>query len=97
MQCKDIPDRPVLEFLKKLGGVWATWFDCEPRLQNTVLHSMPSGTPRKLVLAKMRTLMRRGLVDGCGCGCRGDFELTDKGRAFLFEGEEDEQYHPDAR
>ncbi len=48
-----------------------------------VPHAMPEGTPEKLVLAKMRRLIKRGLVDGCGCGCRGDFELTDKGRAIL--------------
>ena len=33
--------------------------------------------------AKMRALIRRGLVEGCECGCRGDFVLTDKGRALL--------------
>jgi len=37
----------------------------------------------KLVRAKMGMLIRRGLVTGCTCGCRGDFELTEKGRAFL--------------
>lgn len=29
--------------------------------------------PPKLVLAKARKLIRRGLVTGCACGCRGDF------------------------
>lgn len=31
----------------------------------------------------MASLIRRGLVDGCGCGCRGDFMITDKGRFTL--------------
>lgn len=31
------------------------------------------GMPDKVVLAKARKLVRRGLVDGCACGCRGDF------------------------
>jgi hypothetical protein len=30
--------------------------------------------PEKVVLAKAKRLIRRGLVDGCACGCRGDFE-----------------------
>lgn len=30
--------------------------------------------PEKVVLAKMKTMIRRGLIDGCTCGCRGDFE-----------------------
>jgi hypothetical protein len=29
--------------------------------------------PDKLVLAKARKLIRRGVIDGCVCGCRGDF------------------------
>ncbi len=83
MQCKDIPDRPVLEFVGKVAPHGATWFGFEPLPPSSVLHAMPPGTPDKLALAKMRMLMRRGLVIGCGCGCRGDFELTDKGRQFL--------------
>lgn len=31
--------------------------------------------PEKVVLAKLRTLIKRGLIDGCACGCRGDFTL----------------------
>lgn len=83
MQCKDIPDEPVLRFLHGLGR-WGTWFwtdDYKP--DNSVLNVMPEGTPEYLGLAKMRMLMRRGLVDGCDCGCRGDFELTDKGREAI--------------
>ena len=91
MQCKDIPDRPVLEFLRDMPLIegtdmqrWTTWFwSADYMPDNSVLRAMPEGTPEKLGLAKMRMLMKRGLVDGCGCGCRGDFVLTDKGREFL--------------
>lgn len=86
MQCKDIPDRPVLQFLATLNGRWANRFSNEdgtPYNERSILHAMPAGTPDKLALAKMRMLMRRRLVQGCGCGCRGDFELTDKGRELL--------------
>jgi hypothetical protein len=43
----------------------------------TVQDAMPTGTPPKLQLAKMRMLIRRGIVQGCPCGCRGDFYLTE--------------------
>jgi hypothetical protein len=111
MQCKDIPDRPVLRFLASIergevtvsweerqcapgyGGpipagsyvarsaIWFAKEDGSPLSQNSVQHAMPPGVAPKLALAKMRMLMRRGWVDGCPCGCRGDFELTDRGRA----------------
>jgi hypothetical protein len=81
MQCKHIPELPVLLFLQSLGGRWANWFESE--YENSVRIAMPAETPGKLALAKMRNLMRRGLVDGCPCGCRGDFRLTQKGHEYI--------------
>lgn len=80
-QCKDIPDRPVLLFLQELGR-WGTWYS---GFDNSVGLAMPEGTPEKLVRAKMASLIRRKLVDGCSCGCRGDYELTAKGAEILKE------------
>lgn len=31
--------------------------------------------PWKVVLAKLRSLLKRNVIDGCGCGCRGDFHI----------------------
>ena len=80
MQCKDIPDEPVLRFLAQRPGVWHNCYFGDDR---DVRQAMPSGLPDKLVLGKMRMLMRRGLVSGCDCGCRGDFEITPKGQQLL--------------
>ncbi|MNR71367.1 hypothetical protein D3C71_19820 [compost metagenome] len=89
MQCKDIPTLDVLQFLEfcstaafKECGQWGSSLmnkDGQP-FENSVQQAMPAGVPRKLVQAKMGSLIRRGLVDGCVCGCRGDFELTSRGR-----------------
>jgi hypothetical protein len=38
------------------------------------------GVPEKVVMAKATKLDKRKLISGCGCGCRGDFEVTAKGR-----------------
>lgn len=83
MQCKNIPDLPILQFLAKQNR-WTTHYDSNPeRGMPSVGTAMPPNTPIKLRLAKMGMLIRRGLVSGCTCGCRGDFEITDKGRALL--------------
>lgn len=79
-QCKDISDRPILEFLLSHKGNWCNWYFGDER---DVHLAMPENTPEKLVLAKMRMLIRRGAVTGCPCGCRGDFEITEKGEALL--------------
>jgi hypothetical protein len=43
------------------------------------------GMPQRLFLAKVRKLIKRGLVSGCDCGCRGDFALTNQGFCWLLD------------
>jgi hypothetical protein len=81
MQCKDIPDLPILQFLAAHEGRWCTHF--ESVHMPSVLDAMPKDVPEKLAHAKMDMLHRRGLVDGCACGCRGDWEITAEGRQEL--------------
>ena len=85
MQTKDIPDRPILEFIEPWTnrGRWCCLYAGDTEFENSVANAMPAGLPYKLMLGKMRQLIHRGLVSGCGCGCRGDFEITDKGREWL--------------
>lgn len=84
MQCKDIPEQPVLSFIAQVQRGEdvrsATWFE---GFENSVQNAMPIGVPRKLALAKMNMMIRKGVVSGCGCGCRGDFELTPKGLTLI--------------
>lgn len=41
------------------------------------------GVPPKLILAKARILMKRGIIEGCACGCRGDFSVIDQNKPNL--------------
>jgi hypothetical protein len=54
---------------------------------NSIFNPLPYGGsyPKKLLWTKVKSMVKRGLIDGCTCGCRGDFELTEKGRASLEE------------
>ena len=83
MQCKDIPDLPILEFIGSFNGAWCQLSGTE--YPQSVFRAMPEGVPWKLGKAKMHMLIRRGLVEGCTCGCRGDFYLTKKGKSFIAE------------
>jgi hypothetical protein len=91
MQCKDIPTLPILAFLKRHEGRWCNWSGLEEAqttemwdwYARSVRNAMPNHVPDKLILAKMRMLISKGLVDGCACGCRGDFELTERGKQVL--------------
>lgn len=74
MQCKDIPDKPILEFL----STQEEWCNL---LQ--MMFVFNKGIPEKLLLAKLNNLIKRGFIHGCTCGCRGDFYITEKGREFL--------------
>ena len=82
-QAKDVPELPILLFLLQRaanGERWATWYRGQ---ENSV--PAPADCPEKVLRAKMLALIRRGLVDGCPCGCRGDYRITAKGRNLFLE------------
>lgn len=77
MQCKDIPEllflMVVQEEARKHG--WATAVRTHAELEASL-----GPLPPRLFLAKARKLIAAGKIDGCGCGCRGEFEIS-QGRA----------------
>ena len=82
-QLKDVPDKLIIEFLYKRhleGKIWCCWFD---GYENSIGQAMPQNTPEKIKIKKMAKLINRGLVSGCSCGCRGDYEITEKGIEWL--------------
>jgi hypothetical protein len=80
MQAKDVDEWAILQFLGRQKTSVTHWklANTTPSLQDAV-----PGVPEKVLLAKMRSLVRRELVEGCGCGCRGDWKITGKGVALL--------------
>lgn len=81
MQCKDIPDALVVEGViaecRTYGSVqWTMMWDLGKFLEDHFGASLPPS----LVQAKVRRLIDRKILDGCACGCRGDLEVTEKGR-----------------
>lgn len=60
-----IPDDRILPLLSRR---WAVTWDLQGALAEF---------PPKVVMAKLKQLKRRGLIDGCDCGCRGDWHLID--------------------
>lgn len=80
MKTKDIPEIPILELLLNNKGRWCFCIGEESR---NVASAMPKGIPQKLVISKMRAMIRKGLVKGCPCGCRGDYEITVAGELTL--------------
>lgn len=74
MQAKDISDDVVLDAIKTRGrngvAIWSTRWDIQDELAQF---------PKKVVIAKLRSMIKRKLIDGCVCGCRGDFEIVEGG------------------
>lgn len=87
MQAKDISDISVVEAIRRLRTTDWPIVGGRPHGETRWVSIMeleqvfPSA-PHKVVLAKARALIRKGLITGCACGCRGDFELTDAGEAL---------------
>ncbi len=70
MQAKDITDETLMAAVRAVRGInrvpeWSSLWDIQRQL---------SGVHTKIVLAKLKSAVKRGLLKGCTCGCRGDFE-----------------------
>ena len=81
MKAADIPDELFLRGVRELRQVplvhghedygWVMRWDLDTWLADQLGVDMPW----KVTLAKARKLIKRGLLDGCACGCRGDFVI----------------------
>lgn len=68
-QAKDIHDDAILAVIDKVRveeGRWTHRWDFDAEI----------AFPAAVILAKCASMIRRGLITGCTCGCRGDFERT---------------------
>lgn len=81
---RDIPDELFLDAVRAARGNWTPAWAMVDDIQ-AVLAGIPltkcrypdefPGVPRKVVLAKAKRLILRGVLGGCFCGCRGDIEI----------------------
>jgi len=79
----DIPEAEVLAAIKADAARMTAERQTAWMLPATLwgVQAILAKWPPKVVLAKLRAMMRRGVIDGCGCRCRGDFKVLDAGLA----------------
>lgn len=77
VQAKHIPDDVALRVVHDECVERKSW-----AMGWNVAGALP-GVPPKVVQAKLARLLERGLLTGCACGCRGDWELTAVGAELL--------------
>ena len=75
--------KPVMQKLQLLHhyGEWGTWFS---GFDNSITDAIPECTELR-ARALMKVLGKIGFVDGCHCGCRGDYEITQAGGLWLHD------------
>lgn len=70
MQAKDIPENGILTLVASTHtNIGTSLWDVQAAM---------SDFPAKVVQAKLRSLVKRGILQGCACGCRGDFRTTEQ-------------------
>lgn len=79
MKASDLSDEGILSVLRQRSGVWHTHFPPTGGVMPRVYDPSLPDAPQKVLLAKLRSMCRRGLIRGCGCGCRGDWHVDDHG------------------
>jgi hypothetical protein len=77
MQAKDIPDEGFLDYVWRhnVGELPDYFGRMEPHWGQLYDTAEFMDVPWKVVKAKAASLMRRRLMDGCPCGCRGDYNI----------------------
>lgn len=71
----DLSEPAILALLAERPGVWHThWTPADPMPR--VYDPTHPDAPEKVLLAKLRAMERKGLIEGCGCGCRGDWHVV---------------------
>jgi len=84
IQAKDVDEVPILRFLGSHGNTWKThWMSARQDWSLPFAVPYVQAFPERVILAKLRALVERGLARGCGCGCRGDWHLTGDGLAMV--------------
>lgn len=83
-QAKDISDEAFLTAVAEMEYEPRPYIIPHDRVPHWVsrwdLHEQRfPDVPQKVLLAKARKLIRQNRLDGCWCGCRGDFEIPTKG------------------
>jgi hypothetical protein len=85
VKAADISDREfvaAVDCVERETGMWAMWW-MNTRMQRLSLDEALPRFPRKVLLAKARRVLGRGYLEGCACGCRGDFQVTPEGAKLL--------------
>lgn len=78
-QAKDVPEALVLAALALRAGhvgVYQPDVACPPwAWQDEIVGMAPelAAFPSKVLLRKLGSMARRGVIHGCDCGCRGDW------------------------
>jgi len=81
-QAKDIPDEVMIDLVSSLQNIQRAYVDgrglqyfkTSSASRFDIQNLWPS-VPEKVILAKLRRLINRDVIDGCACGCRGDFRV----------------------
>lgn len=86
MQCKDVNELYILAGMVTNQEKWGS-LSGGPFPHDHIMYSLvplfPPRCPHKVMVAKLKSLLKRGLIDGCACGCRGDWVITADGIAYL--------------
>lgn len=87
MQAKDIDDREFLSVIRECSTLpWGSGMPNEKGyrwVHTWDIEAARPDWPYPVFQAKAKALIRRKLLSGCPCGCRGDYELTLEGWGFI--------------
>lgn len=90
LQVKDIPDKEMIDLVDRLWNVPRV-YEVNGKLEFFYANGASifdickvwDAIPQKLILAKLKKLIEQKKIDGCACGCRGEFTVIREGEILV--------------
>jgi hypothetical protein len=79
VKASDLSESAILQLLSERPGVAHTHWEAYGPMPRVYDPTHPDA-PIKVLSAKLRGLVRRGVIRGCACGCRGDWQVDGASR-----------------
>ncbi len=92
IQVKDIPDQAMIDLVDRLWNAPRAYMEGDnlvvfyPNGASTFdILKMWDSIPPKVIMAKLKKLVAANKLDGCTCGCRGEFTVVRADEKYLVE------------
>jgi len=78
MKASDITDKQIFAVIDTFPLLGEGEFQYRPWVMTWDFYEAFPDFPQKVIMAKLKQMVKKNRLQGCCCGCRGDFQRIDE-------------------